>query len=467
MKACLGLVACVVAWIACSGPALDPMPEIALSDLGPNLADQLSPQLDALSANSRDFNAAGNAGMLLHAYEQHDLAITFLKRAGDLDPDQHRWPYYLGISLARVGRGPEAVEAFRESIRRDAGYRPAQRRLAEALLASDEVDLSRDAFAELVATDPDDARAVHGLGRVEVAAGRPEAAIPHLSRAIQLAPAFGQAHYTLALAYRELGEDDKSELHLDLFERHRESIPSVDDPLASAVAALRVTAAEYLKRGVEAMDEGRPGDAIALHLKALEEDPSLTQAHVNLVILYGSMNRSEDAAEQYRSALEVAPPSAELHYNYGVVAYRSNDSDAARAAFQAALEINPDHALANHNYGQMLEEDGRLREARAHYERTLASRPDHALSHYKLGLLWMGEFNANKAVQAFREAIKERSDRTPTYLFSLAAALLAAGQRDAAESRFREARAQAEQFSQTQLVARIDETLRKLQTGPQ
>lgn len=463
MKGCLWLVACLCIWTACSGPDLGPIPEIALEDLGPNLANQLGPQLEALRANSGDVNAAGNAGMLLHAYGRHDLAVALLSRAGELDPNQLRWPYYRGISLAKLGRGAEAAEAFRECIRRDAGYRPARQRLADVLLADDEIDRSRDVFRELVAANPDDARALHGLGKAEAAAGQLEAAVQHLRRAVQLAPAFGQAHYALALAYRELGEEEKSSEHLDLYVRHRESGPAADDPLASAVAGLRVSAAEYLKRGVEAMDAGRPGDAVALHVKALQEDPSLTQAHVNLVILYGSMRRSEDAAAQYRSAVDAGLASAELHYNYGVVAYRENEAGAARLAFEAALEINPDHALANHNLGQMLEEEGRFGEARAHYERALASRPDHALSHYKLGLLWMREFNATKAVQAFRQAIRDQSDRTPTYLFSLAAALLASGDRDAAVARFREAREQAARLSQAELVAQIDETLRKLE----
>lgn len=465
MKGRLWLVGCLCAWTACSGPELEPIPEIALNGLGPNLASQLGPQLESLRADSDDINAAGNAGMLLHAYGQHDLALAFLSRAGKLDPSQPRWPYYLGMSLAKLGRGAEAAEAFRECIRRDGRYRPAKRRLAEVLLAGDEIDLSRDVFRELVAADPNDARALHGLGKAEAAAGELEAAVQHLRRAVESAPAFGQAHYALALAYRELGEEERSAEHLDLYARHRESEPAADDPLASAVAGLRVSAAEYLKRGVEAMEAGRPGDAVSLHVRALQEDPSLTQAHVNLVILYGSMKRSEDAAAQYRSALDAGLASAELHYNYGVVAYGEREAEAARLAFEAALEINPDHALANHNLGQMLEEEGRFGEARARYERALASRPDHALSHYKLGLLWMREFNAAKAVQAFRQAIEEQSDRTPTYLFSLAAALLASGEREAAVARFREARAQAARFSQAELVAQIDETLRKLEVG--
>ena len=68
-------------------------------------------------------------------------------------------------------------------------------------------------------------------------------------------------------------------------------------------------------------------------------------------------------------------------------------------------------------------------------------------------------------MQAFRQAIKEQSDRTPTYLFSLAAALLASGERDAAMARFREAREQAARLSQAELLAQIDETLRRLEVG--
>ncbi|MCY4187195.1 MAG: tetratricopeptide repeat protein [Bryobacterales bacterium] len=453
---------CLLACIACSGPGLEPLPEIAVDGLGRNLASQIGPHLDALRADSGDASAAGKAGMLLQAYERHDLAVGFLRRAAALDARQLRWPYYLGISLSKLGRGREAAESFRECLRLDGDHRPAKHRLAAALLASGTADRSREIFQELVAADPGDARALHGLARAELAAGRPESAVPHLLQAVHLSPEFGQAHYALALAYRALGEDGKADPHFALFDRHRQSGPAADDPLAAAVAGLLASAAEYLKRGVEAMDAGRPGAAIALHLDALREDPSLTQAHVNLVILYGSMGRPEDAARQYRSALEAAAPSAELHYNYGVAAYRSDDRRAARRAFQSALDLNPDHALANHNFGQMLEEEGRFEEARAHYERALASRPDHALSHYKLGLLWMRELNAARAVAAFREAAKEQSERTPTYLFSLAAALLAAGDRDAAVPRLREARGQAERLSQPELVAKIDETLRKL-----
>ena len=211
----------------------------------------------------------------------------------------------------------------------------------------------------------------------------------------------------------------EAERHMELFEQHRHGEPGADDPLLAAVSALRVSAAEYLRQGVEAKEQGRVDAAIELHLKALEEDPGLVQARVNLLILYGAEGRADQAEEQYRLGLASGEPTAELHYNFGVLAYGTERREVAHEAFESALALNPDHALANHNLGQLLEEDGRFDEAMARYRRALANRPDHGLSHYKIGMLWMRQRRAPEAVRAFRAAAKEQSDRTPTYLFSL------------------------------------------------
>ncbi len=453
----------------CSGPTpeLAPLPEIRMDGLAPALAERLGPTLRTLESQPRNADAAARAGMLLQAYEQHGPAITYLTRARALDPDARDWNYYLGISLTRLGQHAEAADAFRRCAEIDPGFLPAQRRLADSLLASNEIDASRSHYRRLVASAPHDARLRYGLGRAEAAAGNMEGARDELRRAVDINPGFGAAHYSLAQTYRQLGIPTESERHLALYERHRDGVPSdADDPLMAAVRALRVSAAEYLQQGVEAKVQGRVEDAIRLHVKALEEDPDLVQARVNLVILYGSSDQSTLAEEQYRLALAGGEGTAELHYNFGVLAYGASRTQEAREAFRKALEINPDHALANHNLGQMLEEEGRLDEAMDRYRLAIANRPEHGLSHYKIGMLWMRQRRADAAVRSFREAIRERSDRTPTYRFSLAAALLASGNRHDALRTFQQARAEAARLAQQELVDRIDETLRTLDVGP-
>ena len=462
------LIAGVTAWLLsmCSGPGLEPLPAVGREVVGPALAERLDPLVGRLRSEPDDAEAAGRAGMLLQAHDQHGLALGFLSRASALQPEELRWAYYLGISLARLGRHREAAAWLQRCTEIDERFGPAWRRLAEATFDAGDLPASLAAYSRLRERAPDDPLVLYGLGRARAAVDQPEAAIEHLKRAVELSPEFGAAHLALAGAYRSQGLTAEARRHLDLFERHRNRAPDRQDALTRAVSALRVSAAELLRRGVEAKEDGRSEAAVRLHLQALDEDPSLTQARTNLVILYGTLGRAEDAAVQYRLALEGGSPSAELHYNYGVVAYRRGQPGEARKCFLQALALNPDHALANHNLGQMLEEEGRLEEAMARYRRALANRPDHALSHYKIGMLWARRHRAPEAVRAFREAAREQSDRTPTYLFSLGGALLASGDRVGARSTFRDARSQAARYAQADLVARIDEALRAIEGPP-
>ncbi len=452
----------------CSGPVPEivPLPSVDLDGLAAPLSERLGPVLATLADDPLNAEAAGMAGMLLLAYEQHHLAAEHLARARMLDPGALRWEYYLGVCLAKLGRHAEAADSFRRCGVIDAEFLPARWRLGDALLESGETEAGRLQYQDLVADMPEDARLRYGLGRAEAAAGRAESARDHLRKAIEVAPDFGMAHYALAQAYRLLGVAARSERHLELYERNRDGEPATGDPLMAAVQALRVSAAEFLRQGVEAKRQGRIPEAIQLHLRALDEDPALIQARVNLIILYGSSGQPALADEQYRLASSGGGGTAELHYNFGVLAYETGRPEEAREAFRKALAANPDHALANHNLGQMLEEEGRLDEAMARYRRAVANRPDHGLSHYKIGMLLMRQRRASAAVAAFREATEERSERTPTYLFSLAAALLASGDREGAIGTFRQARDEAGRASQGELVKRIDEALRTIRAEP-
>ncbi len=451
--------------VACSDSAPDPgpLPSVDGTSLGPALEEQLAPVIASLRSAPSDAALAGKAGMLLQAYGQHELAVDFFERAASLGADPFRWEYYEGVSLAALGRHAEAERSFRRCVELDPGSVPARWHLADAIFETGRVQESLEVFREALQTAPGSARIHYGLGRAAAAVDRIDEAREHLLRAVTVAPTFGAAHYALALLYRDEGSEADSRAHLELFERHRGNEPRDGDPLATAVRSLRVSAAEFLKRGVEAMDAGRHDEAVRLHLNALDEDPLLVQARTNLVILYGSKGQADQAGTQYRLGLDAGAESAELHYNYGVIAYSTGKAAEARQAFAKALALNPDHASANHNMGQMLEEDGHFDEAANRYQRALKNRPDHGLSHYKLGMLRMRQRNVAEALRSFKEAIKEESDLRPEFLFRLAGAELVAGDRGAATGHLRLARQEASRYNQPELVSRIDQTLRSLE----
>lgn len=466
-----GAVACVC-WIGLThcdnndaGAPVGPLPEIDLAAFEPALADRLNTAFTMLRSKPEDASFNGEAGMLLHAYRQFDLAETFYRRAWALEPNSLRWPYYLGVVHARQGRHDDALRSFEASLEIDPAFLPARKRKARSLLEQRRLQDSLSSYDELAQEAPNDPEIRAGLGKVHAALGNFEDAAIHLARAVQIAPDFGEAHYALALAYRELGDEAKSQNHLERYENDRFGGPVGGDPLTAAVNNLNISAAEHLKRGVEARDAGRIPEAVALHLKALQTDPELLQAHLNLIVLYGSGGKFDSAELHYRQALRLNPDSAELHYNYGVLSYDRGRSDEAAKAFRRALEINPGYAAANNNMGQMLEQQGRLDAAIGFYRRAVANRPDYDLAHYHLGRAMMLKKRPAEAVREFRLAIREETARTPAYLVTLAAVYAALGETAEASDTLTLARRMAEHYGQGSLIKRIDSEIDKLSTA--
>ena len=97
----------------------------------------------------------------------------------------------------------------------------------------------------------------------------------------------------------------------------------------------------HLGRGVDLEKAGRLAEAIAEHEKAVELDPNLVQARINLVILYGRMGNFDKAYEHYRAAIKTGAPYAELHYNFGVLAFEKGRIEEAKAAFDRGAQAQP------------------------------------------------------------------------------------------------------------------------------
>ena len=439
-----------------------PLPDVDFSTLDADLADRLNSAFAILRSRPDDASFNGEAAMMLHAYQQFGLAETFYKRAQTLEPSSLRWPYYMGVIATRAGRHDDAVTSFDGSLAIDPTFLPARKRKARSLLELERLDDSLAIYDELVKESPDDAEIRNGLGKVHAALGNSEDAVIHLARAVKAAPNFGEAHYALALAYRDLGDEKQSQLHLERYENDKYGGPSGMDPLMAAVSRLNISAVEYLKAGVEARDAGRMPEAIGLHLRALQVDPQLQQAHINLIVLYGGSDTPESAEFHYQRGLALNPNSAELHYNYGVLAYDQGNFSQATAAFQRALEINPDYAAANNNMGQMHEQQGRLDDAIRFYRRAVANRPDYGLAHYHLGRMMMLKNRPADAVRELRLALREETAQTPTFLVTLGAVYQTLGDDAEASRTFGLARRMAEHYGQTSLVEQIDNEISKM-----
>ena len=435
------------------------LPTLALETF-PAAARQLieAAQRDAL-ARPGDARAVGAFGRALHAWEQWSAAHDAYTRAAELAPRAFEWRYLDAIVLQRLARHGEAAVRLREALVLSPDYLPARVRYAEALFESGAVDQSAPLFRALVKEPAATPAAEVGLGRIAAAAGQHADAVAHFERAIALFPELGAAHYGLALSYRTLGNRDAAQQALAAHARFGARWPALDDPALATVTTLREDGAAILQRGVRLASAGEVEAAIAAHEAALARDPGLTQAHANLIALYGRTRNWAKAEEHYQAVARSGTGIADAHYDYGVLLGLQEKWDAAAEAYRRALALNPLHAQAANNLGQTLERQRHVPEALDAYRRAVDSQPGFRLARFNVARMLIALDKANEAAAELLKIVEPRDADAPRYLFALGVAYVRAGRKEEGIKWSLDAKTLALQFGQTELAVAIDREL--------
>jgi tetratricopeptide (TPR) repeat protein len=435
---------------------LPDLPQLHMANFLPAVREQVGRAAAAAHAAPTDAEAVGTLGMILDAYEQYDAAVACYQRAHLLEPASFRWLFYLGWAQAVRGRHEDAVRTLGEALRARPGDVSAQLKLAESLLASGRWQESRERYQAISQAHPEIAEAHYGLGRVYGSRGDAAAAVAAYVRALQLFPEYSAAHYALALAYRKLGDEASSREQFSLYEQNRTSAPATDDPLRSAVTRLNMGSVAHIRRGADLERAGDIAGAIAEQHAALRVDPRAVQAHINLIALYGRQGQYEQAAAHYRAALDLDRNQADLHYNYAVLLLKQHKRVDAEAAFRETLEINPNYTEAHGNLGLLYEQQGRLTDAFQEFLAVAEDRPTDRVAHFHIGRILVDQANYEEAIRHFLKTLTPEDEKTPRYLYALAATCARAGRVSEARTYARRAREQAAARGQSELLASID-----------
>jgi protein O-GlcNAc transferase len=439
-----------------------PLPRIAVDEFPADARAAVSRAYADAAAQPSDAAAAGALGRLLHAWEQWDGAHQAYSRAVALAPKAFEWPYLDAVVLQRLARYDEAGSRLEQALAASPDYLPARVRLAESLLDTGDLVKSGARFQALLREPAAEPAAHVGLGRIAALEGRHADAIVHFQKAITLFPELGAAYYGLALSYRALGRSDDARRALADHAKFGARWPALDDPVRDAVAALRDDAAATLQRGVRLAQSGDLPGAIAAHEAALARDPSLVQAHTNLVSLYGGSGNFAKADEHYRAAVKLGGDLGDAHYDYGVLLGQQEKWDLAADAYRKALALNPANGRARNNLGQIFERQRQFEAAAAEYRQAVESQPAFRLARFNLGRMLVALKRNDEAVVELSKLNEPRDSETPRYLFALSAAYVRAGKKDDAIKWATEARQLALEYGQKDLAAIIERDLAKL-----
>jgi tetratricopeptide (TPR) repeat protein len=449
------LAAAVIATPASAQPSL---PRLALDTYPPAARGDISRAHRRATEKPDDAQLVGALARALHAWEQWGAAHEAYTRAASLAPRTFEWHYLDAVVLQRLAQPVAAAGRLNEALAVSPDYLPARLRLAETLLDAGDLEQSARLFSQL--TEPACEPAVQfGLGRIAAAQGQHARAIEHLERAVQLYPEFGAAHYALALSYRATGRRDEAQAALQRHAQFGAQWPALRDPVLETVTALRDDPGALVQRGMKLADTGDLEGAIAAHEAALARDPSLAQAHANLIALYGRVSNWSKGEEHYRAVVALGVNVADAHYDYGVLLGMQQKWTPAAEAYRKALALNPLHARAHNNLGQVLERQGDLQGAAAEYRQAVASEPTLRIARFNLGRMLVAQSRLDDAIVELGKLTEPRDAETPRYLFALAAAHVRAGHRAEGLALATEAHRLALEYGQSELAASIERDL--------
>jgi tetratricopeptide (TPR) repeat protein len=140
---------------------------------------------------------------------------------------------------------------------------------------------------------------------------------------------------------------------------------------ANKPAAIRDTAlAEEYFRAASALDDGdeaKLGEAAAAYRKALELDPYLVAALINLANIHYSRDELAEAQALYERAIGLEPDFFEAHFNLGNIYHDLGRFTEAEACYREALRLNPYYADTHFYLAVTCEKMGLSQEARPHW----------------------------------------------------------------------------------------------------
>jgi TolB-like protein/DNA-binding winged helix-turn-helix (wHTH) protein/Tfp pilus assembly protein PilF len=259
-----------------------------------------------------------------------------------------------------------------------------------------------------------------GIARqIEIALG-PQGGNPGATRAV--APAVYESYLKGRF---ELHDGSRAALEEAL--RHFQAAIDADPTFAPAYAGLAATYSDLgtVFRGEPPL-ETRP-KAFAAAGKALELDPQLVEAHIELAGALADDWRWQEAEAEYKRAIELSPNNAEAHADYAEWLNCQGRTEEALMWARRAQELDP-LALHGTDIGWILFSARRYDEAIRELRAVLAIEPDKRGALWFLGFALIGAEKFEEAIQVL-ERVSSATHRSSAVLGLLVHAYAGAGRR--------------------------------------
>lgn len=361
-------------------PQLAPVPHPDLERLEPLVRRQIQSAQNELTALTKNKLAAagqlaiayGELGKLYQAYDFVDAALVCYENAQALAPEDYRWNYYLAHLYQGEGRLDKASDYLKRALEKRPDDTAALLKLAAICFDQNDSGVAETLFQRVAKLNGRSAPALAGLGRIELSRKQFDRAVRYFEAALEVDPGASSLHYPLAMAYRNLGDAQKAQIHLS---KTGQVKPQIPDPLIEELQGLKKGRLPLWFQGNEAMQAGRFAEAAEAYRQMSDSDPSDPMARMYYGTALAQAGNTNEAIQQFVQALRQAPQNAGLHYNLGIVLLQRGSEVESLKHFQAAVDSDPSFKQANFQLANLSMRHGRFADSEQSYARVIQQEP--------------------------------------------------------------------------------------------
>lgn len=266
-------------------------------------------------------------------------------------------------------------------------------------------------------------------GKIAMNGKNYDKAISDFKKALEENPDNGEAHYYLAVCYKEKENYGEMLKHLEraeqLYPKKEKDYENLrQDGWTKLFESGRAKAEE------EKWEESRDDFLLASRIL-----PTRYEAFSNMGFVWQHLDNDDSAYFYYSKAYEVAPDEMLVLENYTNLCYNIGKFDRAEELYKKILEKDPTHASAMARLGDIYGEKKEFQTAINYYNQALDIEQDNCNLWFRLGVLYFQEIKDNdNAINAFSRAVELCPEDKDAFI-NLSIALIMAGRFDDAVDR--------------------------------
>jgi tetratricopeptide (TPR) repeat protein len=385
-------------------------PTIDRTGADPEVAEAVDQAADAVRKSPRSAATWGKLGELLVAHNYDDEARVCFTQANQLEPNDARWPYLLGMTLL-FSDTDAAITQFQRAVQLQDDSPAMRLRLAETLLTQARLDEAEKQFRRLLSLEPANPRGQLGLGRLAYQRGDLAGSRDFLGRAIA-SPLTQQAAHALLAEIEQRANDPVAAARERLRAAELPGDQDWHDPVVVEVERLRVGRQARLDQALQVLRRQGLAEGFGQLRELVRDYPDWDQAWLNCGRVYLEHQEYPAAEDALRKSLKLAPDSVQAHFYLGLVLFLRGDYVAAVASFREAARLKPDHALAYYNLGHCWKRLDNQSAALEAFREVVRCKPGHAAAHANLGELLAEQGEKIEAARHLRLAVELNPDDT-------------------------------------------------------